>query len=91
MRFVTKAMPISYYINAKQKYPGCKKIARPIRSSPIATYVRPLISAEAKKSPIKDVSNYLNDMVVYFVLSQNSYCNICSLAYSCLVCSGWPH
>ena len=28
------------------------------------TYVRPkaLISAEAKKSPIKDVSNYLNDI-----------------------------
>ena len=34
----------------------------PIRSSP--TYVRPtaLISAEAKKSSIKDVSNYLNDI-----------------------------
>ena len=37
------------------------KSARLIRSSP--TYVPPkaLISAEAKKSPIKDVSNYLND------------------------------
>ena len=31
-------------------------------------YVRPkaLISAEAKKSPIKDVSNYLNDIIAYF-------------------------
>ena len=43
------------YIYAKQKHPGCKKGARPIRSTP--TYVRPksLISAEAKKSSIKDV------------------------------------
>ena len=42
-----------------QKHPGCKKSAGLIRSSP--TYVRPkaLISAEAKKSPIKDFSNYL--------------------------------
>ena len=48
--------------NAKQKHPGCKKGVVPTRSSP--TYVRPkaLISAEAKKSPIKDVSNYLNDI-----------------------------
>ena len=39
-----------------------EKGARPIRSSP--TYVQPksLISAEAKKSPIKDVLNYLNDI-----------------------------
>ena len=43
---------------AKQKHPGYKKV----RSSP--TYVRPkaLISAEAKKSPIKDISNYLNEI-----------------------------
>ena len=46
-------------VYAKQKHPGYKKGAGPIRSSP--TYVRPkaLISAEAKKSPIKDVSNYV--------------------------------
>ena len=33
-------------------------------AGPIPTYVRPkaLISAEAKKSPIKDISNYLNDI-----------------------------
>ena len=49
-------------VYAKQKHPGCKKGAGPKRSSP--TYVRPkaLISAEAKKSPIKDASNYLNDI-----------------------------
>ena len=48
--------------NAKQKHPGCKKSVGPIRSSP--TYVQPkgVISAEAKKSPIKDVSNYLNSL-----------------------------
>ena len=48
--------------SSKQKHPGCKKGAKPIRSSPI--YVRPkyLISAEAKKSLIKDVLNYLNDI-----------------------------
>ena len=35
--------------NAKQKYPGCKKSARPIRSSIANRYVRPktLISVEA--------------------------------------------
>ena len=40
---------------------GVKKCGT-IRSSP--TYMQPkgLISAEAKKSPIKDVSNYLNDI-----------------------------
>ena len=40
--------------NVKQKHPGCKKSARPIRSSP--TYLRPkaLISAEAKKSSITE-------------------------------------
>ena len=52
------------YVHAKQKCLGCKKSARPIRSSP--TYVQPkaLISAEAKKSPsrIQDVSNYLNEI-----------------------------
>ena len=57
--FIMVVWPIIY---AKQKHPGCKKGAGPIRSSP--TYVQPkaLISAEAKKSPIKDVSNYLNDI-----------------------------
>ena len=32
-------------------------------------YVWPksLISAEAKKSPIRDVLNYLNDMIQYFI------------------------
>ena len=51
---------------AKQKHPGCKKSARPIRSSP--TYLRPkaLISAEAKKSPIKVVSNYLNEIQEFY-------------------------
>ena len=56
LNFITKAtyhidiVPDSY--NAKQKHPGCKKGARPIRSSP--PYVRPksLLSAEDKKSPI---------------------------------------
>ena len=45
------------YTDAKQKHPGHKRSAGPIRNSP--TYVRPkaLISSEAKKSPIKDVSN----------------------------------
>ena len=45
-----------------KKHPGCKKSAKPIRSC--LTYVQPkaLISAKAKKSPIKDVSNYLNDI-----------------------------
>ena len=55
---------LSVYTYAKQKHPGCKKSARPIRSSP--TYVRPkaLTSAKAKKSFIKDISNYsdLNDL-----------------------------
>ena len=38
-------------IYAKQKHPGCKKSARPIRSSIANRYVRPktLISVEAKK------------------------------------------
>ena len=50
MRDQPPLVPGSY--NAKQKHPGCKKGARPIRSSP--TYVRPksLLSAEDKKSPI---------------------------------------
>ena len=41
------------------KYPGCKKGAGPIRSSSTYVQLKALISAEAKKSPIKDVSNYL--------------------------------
>ena len=50
------------YIHAKQKHPGCKKGAGPIRSSP--TYVRPkgLISAEAKITLIKDVSKIYNSI-----------------------------
>ena len=40
---------------AKQKHPGCKKSARPIRSSIVNRYVRPktLISVEVKKLLIK--------------------------------------
>ena len=39
------------YHHAKQKHPGCKKSARPIRSSIANRYVQPktLISVEAKK------------------------------------------
>ena len=50
--------------NAKQKHPGCKKSARPIRSSIANRYVRPktLISVEAKKLLIKNLFNYLNDI-----------------------------
>ena len=48
----------------KQKHSGCKKSARPIRSSPIYVQPKALISAEAKKSPIKDVSNYLNENTI---------------------------
>ena len=52
------------------------KSTGPIRSSP--TYVQPkaLISAEDKKSPIKDVSNYLNDIQAYF----HKYDWLCHLA-----------
>ena len=48
---------ISVYLNAKQKHPGCKKSARPIRSSIANRYVRPktLISVEAKKLLIKNL------------------------------------
>ena len=51
-------------VNAKQKHPGCKKSARPIRSSIANRYVRPktLISVEAKKLLIKNLFNYLNDI-----------------------------
>ena len=44
-------------IHAKQKHPGCKKSARPIRSSIANRYVRPktLISVEAKKLLIKNL------------------------------------
>ena len=38
------------------------KSARPIRNSPTYLRSKALISAEAKKSPIKDVSNYLNEI-----------------------------
>ena len=48
----------------KQKHPGCKKSVRPIRSSIVNRYVRPitLISVEAKKLLIKNLFNYLNDI-----------------------------
>ena len=47
---------LSYYY-AKQKHLGCKKSARPIRSSITNRYVRPktLISVEAKKWLIKNL------------------------------------
>ena len=38
------------------------KSARPIRSSPTYVRLKSLILAEAKKSPIKDILNYLNDI-----------------------------
>ena len=43
--------PTACNLYAKQKHPGCKKSARPIRSSIANRYVQPktLISAEAKK------------------------------------------
>ena len=49
---------------AKQKHLGCKKSARPIRSSIANRYVQPktLISVEAKKLLIKNLFNYLNDI-----------------------------
>ena len=55
-------VPVEY--NAKQKHPGCKKSARPIRSSIANRYVRPktLISVKAKKLLIKNLFNYLNDI-----------------------------
>ena len=45
------------YIYAKQKHPGYKKGARPIRSNIANRYVRPktLISVEAKKLLIKNL------------------------------------
>ena len=48
---------IMVVLNAKQKHPGCKKSARPIRSSIANRYVRPktLISVEAKKLLIKNL------------------------------------
>ena len=59
---------------AKQKHPGYKKSARPIRSSIVHKYVRSktLISAEAKKLLIKNLFNCLNDIrtIVYSIFSQ---------------------
>ena len=59
-------LPSRFYViqYAKQKHPGCKKSARPIRSSIANRYVRPktLISVEAKKLLIKNLFNYLNDI-----------------------------
>ena len=58
----------------KQKHPGYKKSARPIRSSIANRYVRPktLLSVEAKKLLIKNLFNYLNDIhtIVYSIFSQ---------------------
>ena len=52
------------YIYAKQKHLGCKKSARPIRSSIANRYVQPktLISFEVKKWLIKNLFHYLNDI-----------------------------
>ena len=51
-------------LNAKQKHPGCKKSARPIRSSIANRYVQPktLISVEAKKFTYQKSVIYLNDV-----------------------------
>ena len=59
--YVMYVMYVRMYVCMYALYVRVKSV-RPIRSSP--TYVRPkaLISTEAKKSPVKDVSNYLNDM-----------------------------
>ena len=65
-------------IVTKQKHPGCKKSARPIRSSIANRYVRPktLIAVEAKKLLINNLFNYLNDILAYF----HNYDWICHLA-----------
>ena len=63
---IRKQYIVKLFVNnhAKQKHPGCKKSARPIRSSIANRYVRPktLISFEAKKLLIKNLFNYLNDI-----------------------------
>ena len=57
MLFLQKVISVTYY--AKQKHLGCKKSARPIRSSIANRYVRSktLISFEAKKLLIKNHAN----------------------------------
>ena len=64
---------------AKQKHLGYKKSARPIRSSIANKYVgatKRFVSVETKKSPMKDVLNYLNDIQEYF----HKYDWLCHLA-----------
>ena len=54
------------YLNAKQKHPGYKKVRRQSEAAlQIDTYVQPktLISVEDKKLLIKNLFNYLNDML----------------------------
>ena len=62
----------------KQKHPGYKKSARPIRSSIANRYVRSktLISVEAKKLLI---FNYLND-IQQFIAYFHNYDWLCHLA-----------
>ena len=59
---------------AKQKHPVCKKGVRPKRceANKKQPYLCATISAEAKKSPIKDALNYLNDIatIIYSIFSQ---------------------
>ena len=61
--------------------PGCKKSARPIRSSIANRYVRPktLISVEAKKLLIKNLFHYLND-IQQFIAYFHNYDWLCHLA-----------
>ena len=61
-------IPKEIYIYAKQKHLGHKSNEKPIKSN-IDRQVWPkaLISAEAKKSSIKDVLNYLNDIQAIFL------------------------
>ena len=69
------------YPDAKQKHLGCKKSARPIRSSIVNRYVQPktLISVEAEKLLIKNRFNYLND-VQQFIVYFHNYDWLCHLA-----------
>ena len=60
--FLTFVAVIHTY--AKQKHLGCKKSARPIRSSIVNRYVRSktLMAAEAKKLLIRNLFSSLNDI-----------------------------
>ena len=51
-----------YSCYAKQKHPGCKKVRANEKQPNLYVQPKALISAEVKKSPIKGVSNYLNDI-----------------------------